>query len=67
MHSQSTAISWNRSQGNDSYTVESRYNVLPGGVGKKYVVTIVRVSGPRIFHYVKSGPKKKYVITVDTL
>ena len=30
--------------------------------GKKYIV-----SGPKIFHYLKSGPGKKYVITVDTL
>ena len=31
-------------------------------VGTKYVV-----SGSRVFHYAKSGPRKKYVITVDTL
>ena len=42
-----------------------RYN---GG----YVVNGVRYNdstlcGPRIFHYVKSGPGKKYVITVGTL
>ena len=39
----------------------------PREVRKRYIVMIVRLFGPRIFHYVKSGPEKKYVITVDTL